>query len=626
MELAKFELLHYKSFLKSNELEFGSGANVVVGQNSSGKTALLEALSLQFDNKPHRSLATLRNPSDAIHEQSKALVSVSFRKDEVRALISRWKKIRVVQPNFGNLVSDPQATAAVYTRWLKDDKDVVLELTIPHRGMNITDVNYELYNSKLCLGLGRPLVNTNTQCLVTTLNEENGAFSPENSVWERAVDILPYKLVEHLRTSGIYRFKAERMNIGSCSAGNSTVLDSDASNLAEVLNVLSSRNPVRFERYVRYVKEVFPALHGITSAISHERANDVKVFAWFNDMELEREDLAIPLADCGTGFGQVLAILYVAITSSLSRILIIDEPQSFLHPGAARKLMEILTTDFSHHQYFISTHSPEVISASSPSTISILKFADCQSTVTELRDKDIESLKILFDEVGIKLSDVFGADNILWVEGKTEEICFPKIVNHFSRGKLRGTKVVAVKNTGDLTRKQADLVFDIYDRLSSGGTIMPPAIAFELDRENLRQEEMDELRRRARGKLYFLPARMYENYLLLPEAMTACANAITGFSPQPIGSEEVSLWLEKRIKESKYYDKNTVPQDPSADLILKVDGAKILHEFFNEFSDSRVTFSKVTHSANLTDWILNNRPEALRQVATFILKMLDSSL
>lgn len=59
MYLSKFQLFKYKSFLDSCLLEFTPGINIVVGQNNAGKTALLEALSLNFDNILHRSIKTL---------------------------------------------------------------------------------------------------------------------------------------------------------------------------------------------------------------------------------------------------------------------------------------------------------------------------------------------------------------------------------------------------------------------------------------------------------------------------------------------------------------------------------------------------------------------------------------
>src|SRR5712692_6671773 len=59
MRFLKFKVSNYKSFLESTELRLAPGINVIVGQNNSGKTALLEAMSFTFGDRPHRSLETM---------------------------------------------------------------------------------------------------------------------------------------------------------------------------------------------------------------------------------------------------------------------------------------------------------------------------------------------------------------------------------------------------------------------------------------------------------------------------------------------------------------------------------------------------------------------------------------
>ena len=59
MRISSFRLKNYKSFVDSEEIEFSEGFNVIVGPNNAGKTTLLEALSLSFVGKPHKSILTL---------------------------------------------------------------------------------------------------------------------------------------------------------------------------------------------------------------------------------------------------------------------------------------------------------------------------------------------------------------------------------------------------------------------------------------------------------------------------------------------------------------------------------------------------------------------------------------
>jgi recombinational DNA repair ATPase RecF len=59
MHISKFQIANYKSFQESGEIVLKPGFNVLTGQNSAGKTALLEALTLQFTPTPHISDRTL---------------------------------------------------------------------------------------------------------------------------------------------------------------------------------------------------------------------------------------------------------------------------------------------------------------------------------------------------------------------------------------------------------------------------------------------------------------------------------------------------------------------------------------------------------------------------------------
>jgi predicted ATP-dependent endonuclease of OLD family len=89
MLISKIQVLNYKSFRDSDWIEFRPGINLVVGQNSAGKTALLEALTLVFENTPHKSLKTL--PTAAFQLRSESIVdfSLDFSEQEIRELLSQ---------------------------------------------------------------------------------------------------------------------------------------------------------------------------------------------------------------------------------------------------------------------------------------------------------------------------------------------------------------------------------------------------------------------------------------------------------------------------------------------------------------------------------------------------------
>ncbi|MBW4486862.1 MAG: AAA family ATPase [Trichocoleus desertorum ATA4-8-CV12] len=433
---------------------------------------------------------------------------------------------------------------------------------------------------------------------------------------------ISYQVFELFRNR-IYRFYAERLNVGICGYTGSADLKPDASNLAEVIHLLPNKNPSKFSLLNRFLSDVFPHIEYVSSIEKED--SKVEIRLWTIEAAREgREDLTFPLSDCGTGISQVLAILYVVITSQLPRTIIIDEPQSFLHPGAAKKLIEILK-EFPQHQYFIATHSPMLITAANPARIIKLSYDGCETKASIIYPDETTEQRSILAEVGVRLSDVFGADNILWVEGPTEEQCFPLILEKVAKRILRGTVILSVKNTGDLEGKNSRLIFDIYDKLSGGSSLFPPAIGFILDREGKTKQQMEDLKRRSSNAIEFLPRRMYENYLLISKAITDVINKNDPLRESLLVEQEVQEWIDQK-RQAGDYIKSANPENLSeSEWFERVDASKLLKDLFITLSEARVQFSKPKHSYELTSWIVNHQPERFLDLAKFLEGRLDSA-
>jgi hypothetical protein len=261
----------------------------------------------------------------------------------------------------------------------------------------------------------------------------------------------------------IYTFKAVRPIIGEAPIAPHGELANDASNLATVLHYLRNNKSYRFDQFTRLVQDIFPHIKQIrVTPISPPQA---RIYIGTIEPEKEREDLDIPLAACGTGIGQVLAMLYVVITAEFPRIIVIDEPQSFLHPGAIYRLFDILKTRFSRHQYIVTTHSPTVVAAADPETLFLLRWDQGETKIQAVNRGEMMALSGVLAELGARLTEVFGADRILWVEGATEERCFPMIYRALTKQSLGGTQILGVLNTGDFASKDAARILRIYKRV-----------------------------------------------------------------------------------------------------------------------------------------------------------------
>jgi hypothetical protein len=192
-------------------------------------------------------------------------------------------------------------------------------------------------------------------------------------------DTIVHIMGQCLKNS-LYSFDALRTVASTCAFGRSTKLHSNASNLAEVLNMLAS-NPSAYRDYVTLVNRVLPTVKYVTVVAKDGPALEIRILN--SDESTRREDLTVPLEDCGTGVGQVLALLYV-VSQTASSIIIIDEPNSFLHPGAAKTLIRIFR-EHREHQFVISTHSPEIIVAAEAEKLFMLRVENEETKIEEVQ-------------------------------------------------------------------------------------------------------------------------------------------------------------------------------------------------------------------------------------------------
>lgn len=603
MRISSVRVQNYKCFRDTGEISLSSGMNVILGRNDAGKSALVEALSLQVGSNSHRSRLTL--PAADTPPDTVSTVSIIYETspDELTSYLMRQQEFTV--PNRGGY----EETARQFNAALA----VAGRLHTVWHNQNLQSGSLESFggadDSTVWARFG------------------NNAFPTGLALTDRgqitgAVQDYGFRVAQHLK-SRVYAFRAERLNLGECAVTSSQELQSNAANLADVLNQLSSTNPSRYERLMSHVRTIFPHITQITAAVVG--GNRVRIAVWTVPVDSERADLSIPLSDSGTGIGQVLAMLYVVVTSDSPRVVVIDEPQSFLHPGAVRKLLEILRS-YPQHQYIITTHSPVALAPSTIDATLLIRRDEArqESLVERIDPRRAEDMRGFLAEVGARLSDVFGADSILWVEGKTEETCFPELIRQVASVPLQGVQILGVISTDELAAKFANRVFDIYARLSGQTSLLPPAIAFIFDREGRSATDRADIERKSDGLVRWLPRRMYENYLLEPEAIHAVLHSEDVHASERITLDAVRLWLQAHGSDKRYFSAHDGIEYGSTNWYLDVHGGKLLHDLFGTLSGARVEYDKVRHGLMLTRRLIEEPSSAIRELAQMLAELVRS--
>lgn len=420
-------------------------------------------------------------------------------------------------------------------------------------------------------------------------------------------------------SNNVYVFNSERRIQPRSAPQNNLELATDASNLAGALNRLMTSNYKRFAEYMELVKLVLPNVEMVAIPPADDNATQVQIKVYNNGFAQKRDDLAMPLEECGTGIGQILAILFVVATATTGRILVIDEPNSFLHPGASRELLKLLRSSiFSMHQFIVTTHSPEIIAVAQPEELLIVRWQANESQIVCLSGTDVARVQASLREVGVRLSDVYGYDAIIWVEGLTEESCFPKLFEATARTMPPRTEFISVINTGDFEGPNAETYWRAYARLAAKSAIMPETVAISLDREGKTQKLCTEIRERSNNQMHFLPRRTYENYLLHSGAI---AEVLGNLDKKKITPEEIEIWIEKHRVETKYFSGSEARQQiGTPDWISHIDAPRLLADLWSNFTEHRHDFDgrKVECSTALTVWLLKSAPEHLRELVAYV--------
>jgi predicted ATPase len=598
MRISSIRVQNYKCFLDTGEISLAPGFNIFVGRNDAGKSALVEALSLTQGPKPHRSLETVPSTDALTSDVSTTVVKYVVSPEELKAYLSRQRS--VVVP----LAQDVDTTTTAFNAAVESAGEFAVSwanqqpvsggLASVAPTQNGQYTNYQ--NTRFPTGLQ-----------LSFQGQQAGS-----------VQDYSYGLAIWLRSQS-YAFRAERMNVGQCAVGAKQLLEANAANLPDVLNQLSSTNPARYGRLMAHIRTIFPHITQVTAPVVPNGL--AQILVWTVPVDSERVDLAVPLNESGTGIGQVLAMLYVVVTSDSPKLIIIDEPQSFLHPGAVRKLMEILR-GYSQHQYVITTHSPVALTSAETDRLFLVRREASGSTVSPIDPDSQDDLRTSLADVGVRLGDVFGADSILWVEGKTEETCFPELIRRLGRTQLKGVQILGVISTDELGAKLANRVYEIYSRLSGGASLLPPAVAFVFDREGRSESERSDIDRKSGGLVHWLPLRMYENYLLESQSIASVINSADTARATPVTADEVRAWLEGHGGQRKYF---ATLEEPDVFGTTRwqecVHGARVLHDLFDEFTELRLQYDKVKHGLMLTKCLIDRPTDDLRALAEFLSRL-----
>lgn len=599
MKLISASITGFQSFEESGDIQFSDGFNLIVGENNSGKSALLRALQGNLEDDRHRSL-TRWDIAEIPQPEVKLALKVDG--DEIKAEIVRLGTNQ-------HIPVKPMNNPTEWVRQFFEQQSHVFHIN--NRPNSVFSSHYPSH--------GRfqpsPTDRRNIQVIV-----KNG--SVYLSEHHSSADTLS-SVLNTIWNSKMFYFSAERLTIGESPHSYSHRLTPNASNLPLVLLWLQGSRGDIFDRLVRHMREIFHTVGNISVSTRPDN-NNIEVRVWPTESQ-PRPELSFSLNSSGTGVSQVLAILTAVMTITNSTILI-DEINSFLHPSAVKQLLRILRTYYADHQYIISTHSLDVVSASNPQSLHLVRRRGYESKVVQLDPTELDTLREVAREVGASMSDVFAADRIVWVEGPTEEICFPLIYQHTTGHSVpRGAVFTSVSSTGDFSQRKRgkSSAFEAYARLAKAAAPLVDHVVFSFDTEALSAKDIEDFKRSTGYPIRFLPRRHLECFALSPEAIHHLLLMRDNENAASYSEGNVASKLQELASTKEFFIEEWNTDLGDKKWLGKVDAAKLIERACTELSSARVVFRKTDDTRELLKFILETDPTYVEDLSQYVLSLLE---
>jgi AAA domain, putative AbiEii toxin, Type IV TA system len=271
-------------------------------------------------------------------------------------------------------------------------------------------------------------------------------------------------------------------------------LDPSGSNLADVLlGLLSARDP-RFTQIRDTLSDVVPDLGELIAP-----ASEVGVAVAFVDAETA---VHRNLVDMGGGIRQLLLAATACLTQPTGGLVVLEEPEANLHPGAERRLLRHLETWASDRLIILATHSTVFLEGAEDASVLLVTRENGASEITNV-GADIGSL---LDILGVRLAPILTARSLVLVEGPSDEA----IIDAWFGDQLTNAGGAVTHLGGADVTMQLDrirrLLFEARDQLGR------PTL-FIRDRDELTDRQVTRLE--AEGDVMVLPVREIENFFLL---------------------------------------------------------------------------------------------------------------
>ncbi len=479
MYISKLIIKNYKS-IKDESFIFNKGINILVGKNNAGKSnivsALNEILADKYNTTTYEDKIFYTDASNQIEKQFKIIAEIQDISNLDYSLLDNIKKktaLLDITDFFHENVEDFQS------EWLINDDDELKRdypEKFPYRDSILkwfdkeelvtlfenTDKLwvYKYYNKNEDINLYN---------IVFKLKEKsyNPSIIPDKEKYYRMLYVNPNikstlitsLLIPAFRTPDItlkitkwswYGKLLQKKWNDSCDKQHQLEIDKSSNDLKKVIGNVYKE--LKDDLNLQLKRTLSLMNIKIDINMIENRSED-----YYKNIKLSVDDgVDTPLENKGSGLQSLIMIelfkFYCKIFNQ-SSLLILEEPELFLHPHAKRMLSDILN-DFiqnGKNQIIITTYSEEFIQNVDIENINVIRKTIDGTKKNRISKenygdgKELQKLKI---ELQYKNAEMFFADKVILVEGE-EQILIPQIVKSiYGKNVLNNNDISIIKVGG----------------------------------------------------------------------------------------------------------------------------------------------------------------------------------
>ena len=442
MNIFKLKIKNYKSIKDSGEIEIDNRIMAFIGQNNAGKSAILDAIQCVFP-----SVKKVVSKSD-FHKGTHDNIEITV-----------WFNGLTDDYIEDKLFSDAIFKLVDKARKLEDDNDTKAENAWKKveetREQKLAEAKelYQIADDSMCI----KLVVTNADKMGTKYYVDADSVKEIKEI--ELKKILPIlKVIPAIRdpknesTAGANSYLKELISmLDDDMATSISIAGNDTVSYRQLNDIIAEESAKRCKSISSSITEYYNEAIGVNDfeVIVSSDVNISKGTTYYTKILDKSTNIESDILNCGTGYQSmiILSILeaYVKLAQKRTEyILIIEEPEVYLHPSLQRKMIDTLLMISLNNQVVFSSQSPITVGKMERHQIKLVKRDSGEAKLFDITVSEV------IEELGIRADDILVNKGIVFVEGKDDKAVIECILNKIHPGASDEINILVTGNCENL--------------------------------------------------------------------------------------------------------------------------------------------------------------------------------